>query len=224
MDPAVQETAPVVEVAPPATTSSAAAPPPASSAAPAPKPPPPAATDLYPRDARERELCSKASSPDWLYLAIPPVMVAGAIALDSQGLKYQESAFVRMLGPASVGLTWGFMFGGSYLALPKCSPTYVSTIPVDGDVRASWPLALAIAMFAGATAPVVVGIETGPVPREWETIERSMRLITAGVTAFGAALLPYLLPPKTWRAMKEIKEIRAGATKDGFFVGVGVTF
>jgi hypothetical protein len=202
VDPAVQESAPVVQVAPP----------------------PPAATDIYPRDQRERDLCKKASSPDWLYLAIPPVLVAGAIALDSQGLKYQESSVVRMIGPATVGLTWGFMFGGSYLALPKCSPTYVSTIPPEGDVRPTWPVALAIAMFAGATAPIVVGIETGGAPASWETIERSMRLVTAGVFGFGAALLPYLLPPKTWRAFKELRDIRAGATKDGFFVGIGVTF
>ena len=212
MDPAVQESAPAAEVAPP----------------PAPVAtgtrPPPAATDLYPRDAEERRLCEKASTPDWLYMAIPPVLVAGAIVLDSQGLKFQENAFLRTLGPASVGLTWGFMVGGTYLALPKCSPTYVSTIPVEGDVRASWPMAFALAMFAGATAPVIVGIETGPLPLSWTTVERSMRLVTAGVVAFGSALLPYLLPPKTWRAMKQLQDIRAGATKDGFFVSVGLTF
>lgn len=186
--------------------------------------PPPAATDLYPRDAEERKLCDKASTPDWLYMAIPPVLVAGAIVLDSQGLKYQENAFLRTLGPASVGLTWGFMVGGTYLALPKCSPTYVSTIPVEGDVRATWPMAFALAMFAGATAPVIVGIETGPLPPSWTTVERSMRLVTAGLVAFGSALLPYLLPPKTWRAMKQLQDIRAGATKDGFFASVSVAF
>ena len=100
MDPAVQESAPAAEVAPPPAQAATGA------------RPPPAATDLYPRDAEERKLCDKASTPDWLYMAIPPVLVAGAIVLDSQGLKYQENAFLRTLGPASVGLTWGFMVGG----------------------------------------------------------------------------------------------------------------
>jgi hypothetical protein len=186
--------------------------------------PKPAATDLYARDEEERELCRKASSPDWLYLAVPPVLVAGAIALDSQFLKSQDSAVVRMIGPATIGLTWGFMFGGTYLAMPKCTPNYVATMPPEGDVRASWPLAVALAMLAGATAPVVVAIETGGAPKEWETVERTFRVLTSGVLAFGAALLPYALPPKTWRAMQKLQDLRAGASKDGFFVGVALTF
>lgn len=209
------------EVAPP--PPGAGAPPPVVTTPTAARPKP-AATDLYPRDAEERELCAKASNPDWLYLAVPPVLVAGAIALDSQFLMKQDSSVVRMIGPATVGLTWGFTFGGMYLALPKCSPTYVSTIPAEGDVRASWPLAIALAMLAGATAPVVVGIETGGAPVEWETVERTFRVITSAGFAFGGALLPYLLPPKTWRAMQKLKDIRAGASKDGFFVGLSLTF
>lgn len=186
--------------------------------------PPAAGTDLYPRDAEERALCSKASTPDWLYMAVPPFLVAGAIALDSQALKYQESSIVRMIGPFTVGLTWGTLVGSIYPSLPKCDAHWVPGAPVEGDVRATWPVATAFAMLAGATAPIVLGIETGGLPTNWETIERSMRLITSGLAAFGGALLPYLVPPKTWRAMKKLQDIRAGATKDGFFVGVGFTF
>lgn len=186
--------------------------------------PAPAATDIYPRDAREMDLCTRASHPDWLYMAVQPFLVAGAIALDSQGLKYQDSAFVRTLGPASVGLTWGFLVGGIYLALPKCSPHWVRSDPAEGDVRASWPMAVAMAMFAGATAPIVVGIETGPTPTSWTTEERAGRIITAGLVGFGGALLPYLLPPKTWRAAKELQNLRATVSQEGAYVSYGFAF
>lgn len=198
-----------------------ATPPPSVEVAPLPRP---AATDIYPRDARETDLCQRASHPDWLYMALPPFLVAGAIALDSQGLKFQDSAFLRTLGPASVGLTWGFLVGGTYLALPKCSPHWVRSDPVEGDVRATWPMAFAMAMFAGATAPIVVGIETGPPPGNWTTAERAGRIITAGVVGFGGALLPYLLPPKTWRAAKELQNLRANVSQEGAYVTYGFSF
>lgn len=186
--------------------------------------PPLAATDIYPRDAQERELCDRASGADWLYMAVPPFLVAGAIVLDSQGLKYQDSAFVRTLGPASVGLTWGFFVGGFYLALPKCSPHWVPGAPPEGDVRATWPMAIAMAMFAGATAPIVVGIETGPLPTSWTTAERAGRVVTAGLVGFGSALLPYVLPPKTWRAAKELQRLRATVSEEGAYVSWGMAF
>ena len=52
---------------------------------PPPPPPPPyvyAASDSRPRQAREIELCSRASSTDWVYLAGLGAGVVGTIALD----------------------------------------------------------------------------------------------------------------------------------------------
>ena len=51
-----------------------------------------------------------------------------------------------------------------------------------------------------------------------------MRLVLAGTGGAIGALLPYLLPPKTWRAKKELEHIRAGATAHGGFVGYTLSF
>lgn len=51
--------------------------------------------------------------------------------------------------------------------------------------------------------------------------ERQARLIVAGVAGFGGALLPYLLPPKTWRAARKLEQLRIGADTAGFSVGYG---
>jgi hypothetical protein len=185
-----------------------------------------AASEIYPRDARERELCASASHPDWLYLAIPPVLVAGAIVLDTQVFKYdwatfggtEGSTFVRDIGPELVGLTWGFFLGSFMPSMPKCSPHFVSTIPAEGQVRTPWPLALSFALFAGMTAPIVDYVAIGPVPDAWNDGERVSRIVLASTFAFGTALLPYLLPPKTVRAARELEKIRATVTAQGSFV------
>jgi hypothetical protein len=187
---------------------------------------PVAATDNYARNARERELCESASRPDWLYIAIPPVLVAVAIALDTQVFKYDWATFggtngspvVRGIGPALVGLTWGTALGSFYPSMPKCSPHFVNTIPPEGQVRTSWPVALAFAALAGATAPIIDYIAIGPVPDAWTDAERVSRIIIAGTFAFGAALIPYLIPPKTVRAARELVNLRATVSAQSSFV------
>ncbi|MGO8991939.1 MAG: hypothetical protein ACLQVI_01325 [Polyangiaceae bacterium] len=185
---------------------------------PPPPPPPPAyvyaATDERPRTPHEVELCKKASTTDWLYLASGVVLTAGSIALDTE-LRSSASEGVRYLGPSAVGLTWGFTFGGAYLALPKCSPDYVASHPPEGDVRTDWEIAIAFAALSGLTAPVVVAIESGTAPEQWSNTERVMRLALASALGIGGSLLPYLLPPKTWRAAKELEHLRAAPTDDG---------
>jgi hypothetical protein len=168
-----------------------------------------AATDNYARNARERELCDTASKPDWLYLAIPPVLTAGAIVLDSIVLKYDPNEPVRDLGPVLVGLTWGTFIGSFWPSMPKCSPHFVTTAPPEGDVRTAWPVAFAFALLAGATAPVVEYIAIGPVPDAWSNGERASRIILSGVFAFGAAFIPYLIPPKTVWAARQLQNLRA---------------
>jgi hypothetical protein len=185
-----------------------------------------AATDNYARNDRERELCTSASHPDWLYLAIPPLLVAGAITLDTQVFKYDWATFggtdgspvVRDIGPALLGLTWGVALGSLLPSMPKCSPHFVSTIPPEGQVRTSWPVAFAFALLAGATAPMIDYIAIGPVPEAWTDAERVSRVIIAGTLAFGAAFIPYLIPPKTVRAMHQLFDLRATVSAQSSFV------
>jgi hypothetical protein len=202
---------------------------PAVDTPPPPPPPPPAyvyaATDERPRGPREIELCAKASTPDWLYFGAGVVLMAGAITLDNE-VKYASSIYVRQLGPSSVGLTWGFTLGGGYLSIPKCSMDYVGSPPPEGDVRVSWPVAVAFAALAGVTAPVIVATENGVESPFWTDGERAMRVVLASGFGVAGALLPYALPPKTWRAYKELRHLRAGTTEDGkgAFVSWGVRF
>ena len=198
----------------------------------APPPPPPvppayvyAATDERPRTPEEQKLCAKASDVDWLYLGTGVLLTAGAIALDT----YERTSSpegVRFLGPAGVGLTWGFTIGGGYLALPKCSPDYVTAAPPEGNVKTNWEVAIIFAALAGLTAPIVEAIETGTAPPQWNDAERITRLVLASGLGIAGALLPYLLPPKTWRAAKELERLRAAPTADGHgaFVSWGVRF
>jgi hypothetical protein len=191
-----------------------------------------ATTDFYARSARERDLCQSASHPDWLYLAVQPLLVAGAIALDTQVFKYdwatfggtEGSTFVRDIGPEIVGLTWGTFIGSFIPSMPKCSPHFVSTIPPEGQIRTSWPLAFAFAFFAGMTAPFVDYIAIGPVPDAWSNGERVSRVVLASTFAFGAAFIPYLLPPKTMRAARELENIRATVSAQGTFVSYTTHF
>ena len=117
-----------------------------------------AATDERPRSAHERDLCKTASQYDWMYSGGTLLLTAGAIALDNLVIQSAKEPELRLTGPALVGLTWGSVLGGGYLSLPKCDPGLVNAPPPEGDVHVRWPIAVAIALFAGATAPLVVGI------------------------------------------------------------------
>jgi hypothetical protein len=151
---------------------------------------------------------------------------AGAVALDSLFFQVQSSSGVRLIGPSLIGLSWGFTLGGGYLALPKCSPDFVRAPPREGGGPVSWPMAVSLSLLAAATAPVILGIETGEgnATLPWSTTERSMRLVLAGAGGALGAFLPYLLPPKTWRAAKELERIRAGADTRGALVSYAFTF
>jgi hypothetical protein len=190
--------------------------------------------DIYPRTPREKELCDRASSPDWIYLAGIVAIDVGAFWLGSSNhVKLADSLAVRLSGPAMIGFAWGATIGGAWLALPKCSPTWVDQAPREGDVRSVWPLALSIALLAGATAPIVNGIAIGNLPQSWSTPERQGHLVTAGVIGFGSALLPYLLPPATYSAARELERIRvapvtsaaaSGQPISGAYVSYSVPF
>jgi hypothetical protein len=172
--------------------------------------------DIYPRDAREAELCETASRPDWLYLGGLLALDAGAVVFASRDfIKNGSSVALRLTGPVAIGLTWGATIGGAWLALPKCSPRWIGESAREGGVRASLPLALSLALLAGVTAPVVTGIAVGPAPLEWTSLESQMHLLAAGVVAFGGALLPYVLTPRTWAAARELDHLRVGVDARG---------
>jgi hypothetical protein len=42
-----------------------------------------------------------------------------------------------------------------------------------------------------------------------------MHVVVAGIAGFAGALLPYLAPPRTWRAARELHRIRFGADGRG---------
>jgi hypothetical protein len=174
--------------------------------------------DIYPRTDRERDLCDRASRPDWLYLGGLVALDVGAVWLGtSDSVKFSSSVPVRTSGAAMIGLTWGATLGGAWLALPKCSPSWLDTPPREGEVGASWPLAFAVALLAGATAPIVNGIAIGNLPVEWSTFEREMHVAVAAAFGFGGALLPYVLPPRTLSAARELEHIRIEPLLTGAF-------
>lgn len=178
--------------------------------------------DIYPRGPQEEKLCSAASRPDWAYLAGLVGLDAGAIALASvDALKNSTSLPARFVGPVAIGLTWGATVGGAWLALPKCSLEWVGETPREGAVRSTWPVAMSLALLAGATAPVINAIVAGyDTSSPWSTFEREMHLVVAGLAGFGGALLPYVLPPRTWAAAQELERIRLGSDGHGtYFIG-----
>jgi hypothetical protein len=192
-------------------------------------PPPPAAYayapgNIYPVGDRERELCDTASTPDWLYIGGLVALDVGSIFVSTQYLKYGVGEPARLFGTALGGLTLGATFGGTYLALPKCDPHWVSYSPREGEVRATWPLAVSLGIISGVIAAGAYGVEVGPLPQLWSTEERAAHVLLAGLSGLGGSFLPYLLPPKTWRAAKELANIRAGVSANGGFLGYAFSF
>jgi hypothetical protein len=191
--------------------------------------------DIYPRGSREGELCDRAGRPDLLYLGgLLALDVAGFWAGSTATVKYSDSIAVRFSGPVMIGAVWGATLGGGWLALPKCDPHWVGSPPREGNIRADWPLALSIALLAGATAPIANAIAIGTCnppacttgyPDSWSTFEREMHIVAASLAGFGGALLPYLIPPRTWSAAREIDRLRFGAdSRGGVFIGYDATF
>ena len=208
--------------APPATTATAAATAPAAIEAPYVY----AANDERPRGAQEEELCATASSPDWLYMGASVSAWVLSLYADAGYLRYREQPGVRTIGPGLVGLTWGFTLGGGYLAQPRCNGL-VRSPPPEGDVRTTWHVAVALAMLASLTSPMIeffFNTQVDAIPLDWSVSERRFRLVAGAGGGFVGALLPYVLPPKTWRAAKELEKIRLGGDTAGGFVTYTVRF
>ncbi|MEO6419843.1 MAG: hypothetical protein ABIP39_10575 [Polyangiaceae bacterium] len=214
-------------------------------APPPPLPPPPglvtpyiAPNDIGPRNAQERELCERADHTDWVYLSVLLAANAGAILFEGYtwdadvygptGLVHPHAPWTqRLAAPATIGLAWGGLVGGGYLAFPKCSINWVRNAPVEGDVRSDVALAIGLAMVAGATAPVILGTVdqySGHPPPE-ALGERVGRLVMASGMGIVGSLIPYVLPPRTLRAARELQKIRLSMEPTGATtVGIRFTF
>lgn len=196
-----------------------------------------AASDYRPRGAEEKDLCDRASKPDYVYILGSFALVAGSIALDT--IVRQDdvgaSPVMRTLPAGAVGLTWGAFLSGGYLSLPKCLPDFVPPVAPEGSTAQRWPLALAIATVSAISAPVVVYIETGFVRPHWDLTERQVRVALPAVLGFAGALLPWIpaLAPRTYRSMLKLENLRiqaapvppgASAAPSGVVLGWGGTF
>jgi len=184
-----------------------------------------AATELYGRTARETELCERASSPAWGYVLLWGNFVAASLALGA-ATKYASDPAVRSVAPGFIGLSWGGLVGSAYAAMPKCHPYYAGGAPPEGNVKTSVPVVIALTLLAGATAPIMVGIDTGPIPTPWKTEERVTRLFLAGGFGLLGALLPYVpfLSPRTLRAARELERLRVEPAQNGAIVRFSMRF
>jgi hypothetical protein len=185
-----------------------------------------AAAAFAPQGAAEADLCRAASHFDWIYLGALVLADAGTVTLDALALQSSPHAGVRLLGPGFVGFTWGWTVPAIYLTLPQCSPDFVPAPPLEGDLRTLWPLALSFSLLAAATAPVLVGVETGEGTSTlaWSGGERATRLLIAGGAGVIGSMMPYLLPPRTWRALRKLRDLRTNAEAHGALVSYTVTF
>ncbi len=183
-----------------------------------------AATDIRPRQAREIELCAKASRFDWLYSGTFAVGVGVSIWANTQFLKQADQPGVRLIGPAIIGFTWGGLLTGSYLSLPKCDPLWAYGPPPEGDIVSYGPVAAAISLLAVVTAPAMDFIFLGAEKPEWQDWERTTRVVVAMGTGLVGSLFPYVFSPMPWAARKEIEKIRLGEVAGGPFVSYSMSF
>jgi hypothetical protein len=51
-----------------------------------------------------------------------------------------------------------------------------------------------------------------------------MHLVAAGVAGFAGAFVPYLIPPSTWSAARELERLRVSSDGHSAFVGYGREF
>jgi len=191
-----------------------------------------AIADIRPVNERERALCQKAWAPDLdaipgdlLYIGGLLAMDAAVIYADNRYFRFMETPPARLVGPSLMGLAWGTTVTGIYLAMPKCRPDWITSAQPEGSVRNQWPMAIAMAVFSMATAPFIARIEQGPIrERDWDVTERSMTVILPMITGFVGSFLPYLAPPRTWRAARELESIRLGVDRTGSGLSLELRF
>lgn len=180
-----------------------------------------AAADYRPRGIEEKDLCARASSPDYAYILGTFALAAGAVMFDSEVAQSwgrpegsnpgtPAAAWTRTISSGVVGFTWGLFLGGSYLSLPKCSPDFVPNVTPEGSVTSRWPLALALSLISGVSAPFLVYIEQGATEPHWSFSERGARIYVPALSGVAGALVPWIpaLAPKTYRNMLKLERLR----------------
>ncbi len=219
-----QDVAPTVEVAPVTESETAAG----EQEPPKRTPPSPYVVAHDRWSSKAAELCEKASHFDYMYLGTFVALDVGTLLVDPFYVKGKDSLFLRIAAPAAFGLSWGATLGSLPLVTPQCE--WPGTPRVRGPESTRHDhlaMMIALAGLAGASAPFIVGLATGPLPRDhfttgyaykWPVSERSGRLIAAGVGGALGTLLPYLLPPKPFSAIKELRELEVTTS------GTDITF
>ncbi len=183
-----------------------------------------AATDIRPRQSKEIELCERASHFDWQYTGGFLLGFLASVYVNVDQLKQSGEPGIRLIGPGLVGFTWGGLLSGAFLSLPKCDPLWAGGPPPEGNIRTVWPLAAAISALAAVSAPFMDWTWIGAAKLNWPVPERSARVFVAGGTAILGALFPYILPPKTWAARREIDRMRVEGTPGGASLSYTVRF
>jgi hypothetical protein len=183
-----------------------------------------AATDIRPRQQKEIELCEKASHFDWQYTGAMGLLFATSVYFNLDYFKQHGPVSIRMIGPMTEGFFWGGFLSGGYLSLPKCDPLWAPGAPPEGNVRAAWPIATAITLLSAISAPFLDYTFLGFQKPGWSTEEKSARIFIAGGFGVMGALFPYLLPPRTWAAAKQIEKMRVEGYRDGAVLSYRVLF
>ena len=194
-----------------------------------------APSEIYPRNAREKELCDAASRPDWLYTGGSVAFLLGSVYFDANVANESTSPVVRVVGPAAMGLSWGVFLGGIFPTLPKCSLTWVPNEPLEGSPRSRTYLAVSFAALAALSAPLLIGSEQSLMasvssgdkdkgrPEVSGEERRTQMFLGAGLGALGA-LIPYVLPPRPLRAIRALEQLRAEPYNTGFRLSYELRF
>ena len=183
-----------------------------------------AASEYRAQPGKDEELCRAASHTDWLYIAGTLALDAAWIAADTQYFRFRDEPGVRLIGPSMMGLFWGATLGGALLSRPQCDPGLIHWAPPEGNIHTEMPLLFAVALTSLATAPFVARIEQGAIRAEWPIWERAWSTVLPMVTGFGGTFLPLLFPPRTYRAARELQNLRIGVDQRGATLGWGFTF
>ena len=163
--------------------------------------------------------CTWAGSPS----SRPPVSPTAARARSRLDTASPCVWSLRHSGRAHVGRDGGRRLAGAAAVRRQLGRRASSR---GGRAGRSWPVALSLALLAGATAPIINGIVVGSnfttpcppgaaCPQSWTTFEREVHLVAAGVAGFAGAFLPYLVPPPSWAAARELDHLRVGADARG---------
>ncbi len=183
-----------------------------------------AAGEYRAQPGRDEEFCRAASHTDWLYITGTLVLDGAWIAADANYFRFRDEPGVRLIGPSVMGLFWGATLGGALLSRPQCDPGVIHWAPPEGNIHTELPLVFAVALASLATAPLLARLEQGAIRPEWPVWERAWSTVLPMATGFGGTFLPFLLPPRTYRAAQELQNLRIGVDPRGATLGWGFAF